>query len=81
VHDARDFVGAAEPSDRDLRLDLVEHLLGDVLEHLGGDEAGGDGVNGDPDRVFGEFAGLGELVARLARERLSEAEQPDFEAA
>jgi hypothetical protein len=39
--------GAAEPADWDLGRDLAEDLLGDVLEHLGRDEAGGDGVDGE----------------------------------
>src|SRR5438270_7314251 len=45
VHDARHLVGPAEPSHGDLGLDAVEDLLGDVLDHLGGDEAGRDRVD------------------------------------
>jgi hypothetical protein len=47
---------------------LIEHLLGDVLEHLGGDEAGRDRVDGDPDRVLLELARALQCEARLTGE-------------
>src|SRR4051812_39692356 len=47
LHDAGDLVGFAEAPDGDLGDDLVEGFLGDGLDHLGGDVAGCDGVDGD----------------------------------
>jgi hypothetical protein len=67
--------GAAEPADWDLGRDLAEDLLGDVLEHLGRDEAGGDGVDGEAHGVVVEALGPGELEARFTREGLRQPEQ------
>src|SRR4051812_33115007 len=39
LDDAGDLVGLAEAADRDLGDDLVQGLLGDGLDHLGGDVA------------------------------------------
>src|SRR4029079_17864061 len=56
---AGDFLGLAEPADRDLRQDLgVEDLLGDRRHHLRADVAGRDRVDGDA------------LPGHLERERL-----------
>ena len=47
--------GVAEPADRDALLDLGLDLLGQDVGHVGGDEARGDDVDGDPAR--GQLAG------------------------
>src|SRR5579864_448708 len=75
VNDASDLIWPTEPSERDLGLDPLEHLLGDVLEHLGRDEPGGDRVDGHAERVLCQLAGPLELEGRLARQRLREAEE------
>jgi hypothetical protein len=81
MQDAGDLVGPAQPSDRDRLLDAVEDLLRDVLEHLGRDEPGGDGVDGDAD------AASVSLPARLSWNAASSAsvlvspKSPDLDAA
>src|SRR5450631_1317933 len=74
VDHAGDFFGMAQPADRDGRLDPVEHLFGDVLEHLGGHEARGHGVHGDADPVFFKPARPGEDEGCLLGEGLGQAE-------
>ncbi len=56
MHDASDLVGSPEPGDGDLSLELLEHRLGDLIEHLGGDEPGRDSVNRHADRILGQLA-------------------------
>jgi hypothetical protein len=41
VDHACNLFGTAQPADRNLRPDLVQHLLRDVLQHLGRHETGG----------------------------------------
>ena len=74
-HGARDLLGLPEPADRDLRNDLgIEHFLGHGGNHLGGDLARRDGVDGDAfggtfeRQRLGEtvHAGLGGRVVRLS---------------
>src|SRR5436190_4388053 len=64
---ARDFLGLAEPADRDLGKDLgVEDLLRDRRDHLRADVAGRDRVDGDAFLGDLERKRLGEAVhARL----------------
>ncbi len=60
--------------DRDLAADLVQHLVRDAGEHVGGDEAGGDGVDGQPDPVAERALGAVELEDGLLGQRLGQAE-------
>src|SRR5687768_16168017 len=73
-HAARDLVRLAEAAQRDLRQDvLLQHLLRHRLDHLGGDVARADRVDGDAalrallrQRLGkAELAGLGGGVVRL----------------
>src|ERR1019366_380996 len=66
----------AQSADRDLLLDALEHLLWDVLEHLGRDESRRDRVDGYPDAILLELPRPPELERRLASERLGQPEQP-----
>src|ERR1700722_3708173 len=70
VHDSTDFFGSPEASDRNLAGELVNHLLGDRRDHFCGDEAGGDGVDGQPDPVLMVFAGPGQQERGLFRQGL-----------
>src|SRR5450759_3767526 len=71
---AGDLFGMAQPADRNGRLDLVQHLFRDVLEHLGGDEAGRHCVHGDADAVLFKPPCPGEDERRLLGEGLGQAE-------
>jgi hypothetical protein len=66
VDDAGDLLRTAQPAHRDLRPDLVQHLVRDVLEHLGRHEAGSHRVHGDTDAVV-ELARPREDEGRLLR--------------
>src|ERR1019366_9315636 len=66
----------AQSADRDLLLDALEHLLWDVLEHLGRDESRRDRVDGYPDAILLELPRPPELERRLASERLGQPVQP-----
>jgi len=60
-HAARDLLRLAQPSDRDIRQDiLLEHVLRHRLDHFGGDIAGAHRVDGD--------AALGAFLCQRSRE-------------
>ena len=47
-----------------------------MVDHLGGDEARGDGVDRQADRVVGQLALLGQQEGSLLRQCLGQPEQP-----
>src|SRR5215469_5913972 len=49
--DPGDLLRPAQAADRYLRADPVQHLVGDGGDHVGGDKAGRDGVDRQPDPV------------------------------
>src|SRR5215831_9051664 len=71
-----DLLRLPEPAQRDLLAHPVQRLLGHVGHHVGGDVAGRDRVDGEPDPVAHRLAGPVELEDRLLGQRLREAEQP-----
>ena len=81
AHHVDDFLRPACATDRDLVGQLRQHLFRDVRGHLGGDQAGRDGVDGDADSVVGALAGLCQLVGGLLGKRLGRPNSPDFDAA
>src|SRR6516162_11350694 len=70
-----DLLGLAEPADRDLGPDLVQYLVRDGSQHSGGDEAGGDCVDGQPDAVPDGPLCPADLEDGLAGQRLGQPEQ------
>src|SRR5918998_6497357 len=73
VHDAGDLLGLAEPAERDLALEVVEHLVRHRPEHLGGGVARCHGVDGDAQPVG--LAGALHLHGGLAGQRLRQAQE------
>src|SRR5436190_11909058 len=71
-----DLLRLPEPAQRDLLAYPVQCLLGHLGHHVGGDVAGGDRVDGQPDPVAHRLVGPVELEDRLLGQRLCEAEQP-----
>src|SRR5918998_164398 len=74
VHDAGDLLGLAQPADRGLGLELIDHLVRHRPEHLGCGVAGRDGVDGDAQPVG--LAGALHLHGGLAGQRLRQAQEP-----
>src|SRR6266851_4111696 len=70
-----DLLGRAEPADRDLGPDPVQHLVRDGGHHVGGDVARGDRVDGQPDPVPGRTLRPAELEDNLASQGLGQPEQ------
>src|SRR5690242_15044581 len=70
-----DLVGPAEPAQRDLLAYPVQSLLGHLGHHVGGDVAGGDRVDGQPDPVAHRLVVPAQLEDRLFGHRLRESEQ------
>jgi hypothetical protein len=79
VHDPRHLFRLAEATDWDLREHPLDRLLRYGARHLGFDKAGRHRVDGDAEAV--SLAGALKRKRRLARERLSQADRPDFDAA
>src|SRR5664280_807911 len=69
-----DLLGMTQPPDRNLRLDLVQYLSRDVLQHFGGHEARCHRVHGDTDAVFLEPARPGEDEGGLLGQGLGQSE-------
>src|SRR5918997_6509283 len=74
VHDPGDLLRLAQPADRDLGLEALEHLLRHALEHLGGGVARRHGVDRDAQPVG--LAGALHLHRGLPGQRLRQAQQP-----
>src|SRR5271165_5381134 len=70
-----DLLGRAQAADRDLGPDPVQHLVRDSVHHAGGDEAGHDRIDGQPDTVPDRVLGPAELENSLARQRLGQPQQ------
>src|SRR5215469_474035 len=70
-----DLLRLAQPANRDLLLDPDQYLVRDRGQHVGGDEAGGDRVDGEPDPLSGVQACPLELEDRLFGQRLGQPEQ------
>ena len=75
--DAADFFGLAHAVHGDVFDEFVEHEGGDGGDHVGFDEAGGDGVDGEAD-AFVEFAGESEGEGGFAGEGFGESEESGF---
>ena len=71
-----DLLGLPEPSLVDLAADPVHHLVRDGGDHVGGDVAGGDRVDGRARSRHQPGAVPVELEDRLLGQRLGQAEQP-----
>src|SRR5215469_7271549 len=71
----RDLLGLAQPAHRNLAPDLVQHLVRDGGQHVRGDKAGRDRVDGQPDPISRRALRPGELEDGLFGQRLGQSEQ------
>src|SRR5271165_1938526 len=75
MHDARDLLRPAQSPHRDLPLDLLDDFLWYGLDHLGRDEAGGNGVHRHGQPVFSELSRTFQHESNFLGEGLGEPEQ------